>query len=163
MDEDGTMHTPGAPPPYAPPPWAGAPPPGQHPAPFGPPPTVAPTGYPQPPSYGAAPYALPPAPVPVQYAPPPPGYYPMAYQPLAPKVPGLAVAGFACSMAGLFFGVFSLILPILGIVFSAVGLAQAKRSMAPTGLATAGLWIGIGSICLYIAVFVIFLTSVRAG
>ena len=159
MDEDSTARAPGAPPPYAPPPWAG-PPLAQQPAPFGPPPTVAPAGYPQPPSYGGAPYAPPPAPapVPVQYAPPPPGYYPMAYQPLAPKTPGLAVAGFACSMAGLFFGVFYLILPILGIVFSAVGLSQARKSMAPTGLAKAGLWIGIGSICLYIAVIVILLT-----
>lgn len=55
---------------------------------------------------------------------------------------GMAVAGFVCSLVGLFL--FGIILGPLGIVFSAIGLSKAKKEGRPLrGLALAGLILGI--------------------
>jgi hypothetical protein len=50
---------------------------------------------------------------------------------LPPKAPSIAVAGFVCAVVGFFLGFIYLILPILGVVFSAVGRFQAKTGKAP--------------------------------
>lgn len=55
---------------------------------------------------------------------------------------GLSIAGFIVSLASLFLGLFG-ITGLVGIVLSAVGRNQAKNSGGKTGLATAGIILGI--------------------
>lgn len=53
---------------------------------------------------------------------------------------GLAIAGFVCSLVGLFLG----FVAVLGIIFSAIGLSKSNNQGAPhRGMAIAGLVIGI--------------------
>jgi hypothetical protein len=148
--------TPPAPPPGAsapvPPPEGGmAPPPGAS-APVPPPQTGA--GMAPPPG------AMPPPPGGMA---PPPGYgapgMATGYKP-KPSTPGIAVAGFIMSLVGFF--VFAIVLCPIGWILSAKGRKQAKAIGAPTGLATAGIWIGvIGTILavLGIALFIILLAT----
>ena len=59
------------------------------------------------------------------------------------KSNGLCIAGFVVSLATCFiFGLYG-IGGIVGIVLSAVGLSQAVQNNGKTGLATAGIIIGI--------------------
>jgi len=68
----------------------------------------------------------------------PPGYFPGAAGPRRAKVPGMALAGFILSIVSIFLGI--LFIPeILGLIFSIVGLSQAKKTKAPRGLAIAGI------------------------
>lgn len=61
-----------------------------------------------------------------------------------PQTNGMALAGFICGFAGLFF--FGVILGPLAVVFSVIGLNKAKREGRPLrGLAIAGLILGIVS------------------
>ena len=55
---------------------------------------------------------------------------------------GLSIAGFIVSIGSLFLGLFG-ITGLIGIVLSAVGRSQAVRDGGKTGLATAGIIIGI--------------------
>ncbi len=55
---------------------------------------------------------------------------------------GLSIAGFIVSLGSLFLGLFG-ITGLVGIVLSAVGRSQASRDGGKTGLATAGIIIGI--------------------
>lgn len=65
---------------------------------------------------------------------------------------GLAIAGFILSLiglvAGFIFFYFSLPCSIIGLVLSVIGGKRLKANNLPHGLATAGLVIGIISICL---------------
>jgi hypothetical protein len=62
-----------------------------------------------------------------------------------PSTPGIAVAGFIVSLIGWF--IFPAVICLIGWILSVKGRKQAKAVGAPTGLATAGLWIGaIGTI-----------------
>jgi hypothetical protein len=54
---------------------------------------------------------------------------------------GMSIAGFICSIAGLFIA--GLILGILGIVFSSIGLARTSNGKKGKGFAIAGLVVGI--------------------
>ncbi|MGY1604661.1 DUF4190 domain-containing protein [Geodermatophilus sp. SYSU D00815] len=110
-------------PPFQPQPSWGAPPPG-----FVPPPGPVP---PQPTPYGyGAPYPAPGYPV---YAPPQPAN-------------GVGIAGFVTGLTGLvlcWIPVLGFLLAGTGIVLSAVGMNQGKRTGASNGLAIAGLVCGI--------------------
>ena len=55
---------------------------------------------------------------------------------------GLSIAGFIVSIASLFLGLFG-ITGIVGITLSAVGRSQAVKEGGKTGLATAGIILGI--------------------
>ena len=55
---------------------------------------------------------------------------------------GLSIAGFIVSIASLFLGLFG-ITGLVGVVLSAVGRSQAVKEGGKTGLATAGIIIGI--------------------
>jgi hypothetical protein len=79
----------------------------------------------------------------------PPGYgYPVVtpYPVQAPSNNGLAIAGFVTALVGLvlfwvpFLGV---VLSGTGLVLSAVGISQGKKTGGPTGLGVAGLVLGI--------------------
>jgi hypothetical protein len=129
------------PPPQGAPPGSGmVPPPGGMPPPPGA--MVPPPGYGAP-GYGAPGYGSP------GYGAPGMG---MAYMP-RPSTPGIAIAGFVCSLVGLF--VFPIVPSIVGLVLSIMGRRQARETHAPTGLATAGLWIGVAGLVLW-ALFIIF-------
>ena len=96
------------------------------------------------------------APMPPQQVQAQPYGYPQGqgyYAPPAPTTPGLAVAGFVCSLAGIFF--VPVILSIVGIVLSVYGRREARQKHAPTGLATAGIWIGAVTIGLVAAFFLL--------
>lgn len=56
---------------------------------------------------------------------------------------GLSIAGFVISLATCFFFGFYGISGIVGIILSAVGRSQAVENGGKTGLATAGIVIGI--------------------
>lgn len=62
---------------------------------------------------------------------------------------GIAIAGFICSIVGLF--IFGLILGTLGIIFSAIGMSRASKTGKGFGLAIAGLIIGIIGVILTLA------------
>ncbi len=55
---------------------------------------------------------------------------------------GLSIAGFIVSIASLFLGLFG-ITGVIGVALSAVGRSQAVREGGKTGLATAGIIMGI--------------------
>ena len=93
----------------------------------------------------------------------PPVYMPGAGASRSSSAPGIAVAGFICACAGIFLGFIYLILPIVGLILSAVGLSQAKKRRAPTGFATAGIWISSITLALYIiAGIIIFIVAVTS-
>lgn len=55
---------------------------------------------------------------------------------------GLSIAGFIVSIASLFLGLFG-ITGVVGVTLSAVGRSQAVKEGGKTGLATAGIILGI--------------------
>ncbi len=55
---------------------------------------------------------------------------------------GLSIAGFIVSIGSLFIGLWGIV-GLVGVVLSAVGRNQAVRDGGKTGLATAGIIIGI--------------------
>ena len=55
---------------------------------------------------------------------------------------GLSIAGFIVSIASLFLGLFG-ITGVVGVTLSAVGRSQAVKEGGKTGLATAGIVLGI--------------------
>jgi hypothetical protein len=59
---------------------------------------------------------------------------------------GMAIAGFVCSLVGLFF--FGIILGALGIIFSSIGLAKYSKTGKGLGFAITGLFVGILDIVL---------------
>ena len=80
-----------------------------------------------------------------------PGYRPYAQ----PGTNGMGVAGFVTGLLGLilfFFPVVGQILAVLGIVFGSIGISTGKRNGQSTGLAIAGLVLGIVSIALLLLV-----------
>ena len=110
---------------------------------------AAPAGYPTaqagyqaaPPGYQAAPPGYQAAPPGYQAAPP---GYPVAYQ--VQKTSGLAIASLVCSLAGLLFGLLS----ILGIIFGFAARSQIRRTgEAGEGMAVAGIIIGCISVVLW--------------
>jgi hypothetical protein len=96
---------------------------------------------------------------PPQPPPPQPGYG----APQQQGNPGIAVAGFVCSLVGLLVSWlgWSIVLCVIGLVLSIMGRRQAIERGAPTGLATAGIVMGIiGTvIAVIIIVFVIILVN----
>ena len=76
---------------------------------------------------------------------------------------GLAVAGFVLGITSVIFcwwGIFALVQVVLAITFSAIGRGHAKRGAPHSGLATAGLILGIIGAVLY---FLIGIFSLGAG
>ena len=76
---------------------------------------------------------------------------------------GLAVAGFVLGITSVVFcwwGIFALVQVILAITFGAIGRGNAKRGAPHSGLATAGLILGIVGAVLY---FLIGIFSLGAG
>ena len=161
----GVPPTPPSPPP--PPGSFGAvPPPAETMPPQGSPPGMMPPAGP-PPGYG-------PPPGPGMMPPPgpgmmPPGYgtpdqgYPPYYAAARPGPPGLAIAGFVCSLVGLFM--VPIIFSIAGLILSIMGRKQARQQQAPTGLATAGFWISIAGLVLWglLIVFYIILIAIAVS
>jgi hypothetical protein len=96
---------------------------------------------------------------PPQPPPPQPGYG----APQQQGNPGIAVAGFVCALVGLLVSWvgWTIVLCVIGLVLSIMGRRQAVERGAPTGLATAGIVLGIiGTvIAIIIIVFVIILVS----
>jgi hypothetical protein len=67
--------------------------------------------------------------------------------------PGVGVAGFICSLAGLVVP----LLGLLGLILSIAGRRQAKRFGMATGLSTAGIVIGVISTVFGLLLVVAFL------
>jgi hypothetical protein len=72
--------------------------------------------------------------------------------------PGIGTAGFVCGVLAVVFALVPLlniilapILGILGIVFGAVGMSQAGKRNAPSGLSRAGGILGVVSFVILIA------------
>ena len=87
----------------------------------------------------------------------PPPYQPYqnagfgGYQPAMQRNNGLAVAGMVCGIVGILISCF-FILPILAIIFGAVGRSQIRRQpqvFKGAGMATAGLVLGICGVAIY--------------
>lgn len=100
----------------------------------------------------ATPVATAPAPAPAP-APVPARPYTQPYaQPYAQPAPvqkqsnGMAVAGFVLSLLSFLGFSFTFIMPLLGIIFSGVGIGKAKTANSGMGMAVAGLVLGILSI-----------------
>lgn len=97
---------------------------------------------------GTPPQAPPPAPV----------------QPQPQGTPGIAVAAFVCGLIGLFSSwlVFGVILSVLGIIFGVIGKRQAdERGGQGSGLALAGLIMGVIGVVILIALIIIGATIVN--
>lgn len=99
---------------------------------------------------------------------------PSAYN--APVVPEkttnhYAIAGFVMTMIGLFFGSGTYeVIPVLGLIFSIVGLVKSKSCGSGRGLSIAGIVISLLSIilCIVLIIFVIpalfaFLAGLGSG
>jgi hypothetical protein len=83
-----------------------------------------------------------PAPPPPPQPPQPGGYQ----QPPQQGAPGMAIAGFVVSLIGLlisWIAVAGLVVSLVGLILAIFGRRQARERGAPSGLATAGLVIGI--------------------
>lgn len=94
----------------------------------------------------AQPYPAPPVP---QYAPQPQYGYPAPVVIAQTPGNGLGTAGFVTGLLGLIFcwvPVFGLILGVLGIVLGGAGMSYARKNRASSGLAIAGLVLGIISL-----------------
>ncbi|MBV9593173.1 MAG: DUF4190 domain-containing protein [Actinobacteria bacterium] len=92
--------------------------------------------------------------------PPPQVYY---YPAPTPGPSGIGIAGFVSGLVGLilfWLGPVGLCLAVLGVVLSAVAISQARTTRANTGLAIAGLVLGIVAVipCL---IFVLDQTNLR--
>lgn len=74
---------------------------------------------------------------------------------------GAGVAGFVCGLLGLLFlwvPYAGLILGLLGVILSGVGISNSKRTHAGSGLAVAGLVLGI----IAVGIFVILVAAVAS-
>jgi hypothetical protein len=85
---------------------------------------------------------------PEPYAAPAPGYAPQPVFVQTPAQPGngLGVAGFVTGLLGLIFcwvPALGIVLAVVGVILSGVGIATGKKKGASTGLAIAGLVLGI--------------------
>lgn len=58
------------------------------------------------------------------------------------KTNGLSIAGFVVSCCSMLIGLFGIV-GLVGLILSAIGRSQAKNEGGKTGLATAGVVIGI--------------------
>ena len=77
-----------------------------------------------------------------------------------PKTNGMAIAGFVCSLVGLFL--FGFILGVLAIIFSAIGLGKINKEPSKwkgRGLAIAGLIVGIIDIAFWIILLGVLLSG----
>lgn len=75
-----------------------------------------------------------------------------------PKKNGMAIAGFVCSLVGLFL--FGFITGVLAIIFSAIGLGKIKKDPSKwegKGMAIAGLIIGIVDIIAWVLILALLL------
>ena len=71
---------------------------------------------------------------------------------------GMALAGFICSLVGLF--IFGIVLGLLGVIFSAIGLAKISKDSSKwkgKGMAIAGLIVGIIDIVVWIFILALLL------
>jgi hypothetical protein len=71
---------------------------------------------------------------------------------------GMALAGFICSLVGLF--IFGVVLGVLGIIFSAIGLGKIAKDSSRwkgKGMAIAGLVVGVVDIILWIILLALIL------
>jgi hypothetical protein len=97
-------------------------------------------------------------------APPPP---PPAPGGVPPKqgAPGMAVAGFVCSLIGMILAIIGICffiggpLAIIGLILAIVGRNHARSTGAPEGLATAGIVMGVIGIIAAIAWTIVAVTS----
>jgi hypothetical protein len=95
------------------------------------------------PTYGQAPYGQPTGQPGYGY-----GYPPPPYQPYPQPAPGngLGIAGFVVALIGTVFfwiPIFGFVLGAVGLILSVTGMQQGKRTGASSGLAIAGLVLGI--------------------
>lgn len=77
------------------------------------------------------------------------GHHAAGVAPGGPKAPGMAVGGFVCSLVGMILAVIGICffiggpLALIGLILSIIGRRQANEAGAPSGLATAGVIMGI--------------------
>ncbi|MGY1618374.1 hypothetical protein ACI797_16665 [Geodermatophilus sp. SYSU D00691] len=95
-----------------------------------------------------------------------PQYAPQTVFVQAPAQPGngLGVAGFVTGLLGLIFcwvPALGILLAVLGVILGGVGIATGKKKGAPTGLAIAGLVLGV--IALIPAIVIISAAASVAG
>ncbi len=79
---------------------------------------------------------------------------------LQPKTPGIAIAGFVCSIVGL------LPIPLLGLIgliLSAVGWAKARKVGAPIGLAVTGVIVGAITTAAGLAFFLLLVGAIGSS
>ncbi|MDE7452924.1 MAG: zinc-ribbon domain-containing protein [Clostridia bacterium] len=79
-------------------------------------------------------------------------------QPAAPdkKTNGFAIAGFVLSLVGLVLGYYTYdVVPLLGLIFSIIGLVKSKTCGSGRGLSIAGLVISIVSTVLAIVLIIL--------
>ena len=92
----------------------------------------------------------------------PPTGYPAYGYPVPRKANGLSIAGFVCGLLGVvlaFAPYIGVILGIIGISLSVPGRNRAKRVGGPTGLATAGLVLGIIAVAVFLILLLFFVAA----
>ena len=70
------------------------------------------------------------------------------------KVNGFGIAGFIVSLLSLYFGVYFLVVSIVGLALSIVGMVNKKKYSSCNGLAIAGLVLSIISLVFWVIIYV---------
>lgn len=82
----------------------------------------------------------------------------------AKRTNGFAIAGFVLTLIGLFCGYYTYdIVPLLGLIFSIVGLVKSKEYGSGRGLSIAGIVISLASIVLCIVLIIVVLPAILAA
>ena len=82
-----------------------------------------------------------------------------AAQPLGTRNPGIGIAGFVCSLVGLFIPGLGLI----GLILSVIGYSQAKRHSMAKGLSITGIVLGAITMIVGIFVFLALLAAIGSA
>ena len=88
---------------------------------------------------------------------------PMPVHVQSKPVNGFAIAALVLGIAGLWFGMFFGIVPIIGLIFSIIGMSQASKTNSGRGLAIGGLVTSIVGILFWGLIWIIALASASGG
>lgn len=76
------------------------------------------------------------------------------------KVNGFGIAGFVIGVISLYFGVYFCIAPIVGLVFSILGMVQRRKFTSCNALAVAGLVLNIVALVFWLFIWIVYAASV---
>lgn len=72
------------------------------------------------------------------------------------KVNGFGIAGFVIGVLSLYFGLYFCIAPVIGLVFSIIGMADRKKCTSCNGFCIAGLVINIVGLLFWLFIWMFF-------